>query len=456
MLEASLAAVLEGNGRLLLCSGEPGIGKTRLAQELVVLAGRRGIPAAWGRGVDMAATPPYWPWQQVLLRVAELVDASKVGAAVGVAADLASLLPDPERRGEDADAVGDGSREGRWRLFDAASRFLRASAACDGLVVVLDDLHWADRPSLLLLEHLVHQLEAGDTRLLVLATYRDTETGPGSALGDLLPSLAAGRASERLHMRGLDEDAVGLCLGTVSGREIPSATARVVHELTGGNPFFVQELGRELQEDTGLLVRGPRQPWRMAVPQTVRAAIRRRLDHLSPPCRELLRAASVIGQQFPVGVLAAMVDTPAIVCLDLLDQASAAGLVEPASPPGRYCFVHDLVCDAVEADLASAERVGLHRKAAAAIETFYAGRVEPHLSDLARHWAIAAVAGERDVAAAWTAKAGDEAMRRLAFEEGARLYRLALEVGASDLDEPLNASWEWWRGSVDNEHGQLS
>jgi DNA-binding CsgD family transcriptional regulator/tetratricopeptide (TPR) repeat protein len=254
-------------------------------------------------------------------------------------------------------------------------------------------------------------------------------------LGDLLPGLAAGRASERLHLRGLDEDAVRSQLGAVCGRQVPSGTVRAVHQLTGGNPFFVAELGRELREDTGLLANDLQQPWRLAVPQSVRAAIRRRLDHLSPPCRELLRAASVVGQQFPVGVLAAMVGAPAIACLDLLDEASAAGLVEPASPPGRYRFVHDLVCDAVEADLGSAEQVRLHRKAAEAIEAFYAGRVEPYLSDLARHWAIAAVGGDKGVAAGWVARAGDEAMRRLAFEEGVRLYQLALEVGASDLDE---------------------
>jgi DNA-binding CsgD family transcriptional regulator/tetratricopeptide (TPR) repeat protein len=436
VLEASLTASLDGDGRLLLCYGEPGIGKTRLAQELVTLAGRRGVPAAWGRGVDMAATPPYWPWRQVLVRVAELVAAGKAGAEVGVAADLAPLLPDLGRPVEDIeDAVGGGSREQRWRLFDAASRFLRACAARAGLVVVLDDLHWADRPSVLLLEHLAHQLEAGDTRLLVLATYRDTETGPGSALGDLLPGLAAGRARERLHLRGLDEGAVRARLGAVSGREVPSGTARAVHELTGGNPFFVGELGRELREDPGLLARGPGQPWRVAVPQSVRAAIRRRVDHLLPPCRELLRAASVVGQQFPVGVLAAMVGAPALACLDLLDQAAAAGLVEPTSPPGRYRFVHDLVRDAVEADLAAAERVGLHRKAAEAIEASYAGHLEPYLADLARHWAITAVAGDRDVAAAWAARAGDEAVRRLAFEEGVHLYRLALEVGAGDPGE---------------------
>ncbi len=342
MLRGCLAAALEGKGRLVLCSGEPGIGKTRLAEELVRLAAERGSPAAWGRGLD-TASPPYWPWQQVLGQVSELLDPTRsVGDPGFVAEDLVPLMPELPARLDVKDSAETGQPEGRFRLFDAAIRFLRAAAAPAGLVVVLDDLHSADRPSVLLLLNLVRRLERDDARLLLFAAYRQTDASPGSALGESLPDLVGERASERLDLRGLSEESVRAHLGAVSQKEIADATARRVHQLTGGNPFFVGELGRELRQDTELgrelrrgaeLTPASEQRWRMPVPLSVRAAIRRRLQPLSPACQELLRAAAILGPEFAVGVAAAMLHAPALVCLDLLDEASAAGIVEPVDPP---------------------------------------------------------------------------------------------------------------------------
>ena len=185
-----------------------------------------------------------------------------------------------------------------------------------------------------------------------------------------------------------------------------------MHARTGGNPFYVTEVGRVLVERPDGLGEWP-------VPSGVRGSIRARLARLSPEAVGLLQAASVVGRDFPMTVVADMLEAPEASCLPLLDEAAAAGLVA-TSPYGDHRFVHDLVRDAVEAGLAAAERVRLHRSAAEAVERVHAGRLEPHLSDLARHWAVAAVSGERARAAEWIRRAADEAMRRLGYEEAAR------------------------------------
>jgi predicted ATPase len=166
-----LDAAVAGEPRLVLCGGEPGVGKTRLAEELAELAGVRQLPVLWGRAVEADGSPPYWPWRQVLRSPGRLGGAGRIAADLRVTADLAVLAPEvfPGEEG----AVEAASLEQRFRAFDAVTRFLRELAAPRGLVVVLDDVHWADRPSLLLLGHLVRDLEPG--RLLVLATYRHTE-----------------------------------------------------------------------------------------------------------------------------------------------------------------------------------------------------------------------------------------------------------------------------------------
>jgi DNA-binding CsgD family transcriptional regulator/tetratricopeptide (TPR) repeat protein len=172
----------------------------------------------------------------------------------------------------------------------------------------------------------------------------------------------------------------------------------------------------------------------LTVPAGVRQAIRARLAHLSPETAELLQAASVVGREFPLRLVADMLQASELPCLPLIEEAVAAGLLA-RSAPGDHRFVHDLVRDAVEAGIDPAERVRLHRRAADAVERMHTGRLEPHLSDLARHWAAAAVAGERERASWWITRAAEEAMRRLAYEEAARLYRLALIIGAGDIDD---------------------
>lgn len=416
-LEAALAA----NPRVVLCRGEPGIGKTRMAEELTGLAATRGVPAAWGRAAESSGAPPYWPWRQVLRAVSASVDVSTIANGLGVTVDLGRLAPDVFDA-PSADRGGGGSGEDRFRLFDAVARLLSEITARAPWVIVLDDAHRADYGSLLLLHHVVRTLAR--QRLLVMVNHRDTEPMPDV----LVTGLAREPVTRRIDLRGLGAAAVGKQLAALVGRDVTAAQVQRVHVVTGGNPFFVGEMGWALAGAGPAAAAVP-------VPPTVLQTINERLERLPPKSVWLLRAASIVGREFPVEVVAQMVGEPVLGCLGQLDEAAAAGLVESTATPGQHRFVHVLIRDSIEAGLGTAERVQLHRSAAEAVEQLYAGRLEPHLSDLARHWTSAAVLGDRGRATGWIRRAASEAVSRLAYEEGVRLYRLALDVGGGELDD---------------------
>lgn len=420
-LQECFEAALEGQPGVVLCRGEPGIGKTRLAEELVTLARRRGVPAAWGRGIDSAGAPPYWPWRQVLRALGDVVDLPVIADEKRLTVDLARLAPEVFSRSTEPD--GDpGSKEDRFRQFDAVGRLLRQLALADGLVIVLDDAHWADQASLLLLHHVARTVN--DERLLLMVNYRDTE----QVHGELVAELAGEPVAKQIQLRGLAPPAVARQLASVVGRDVDTADVEHVHVMTGGNPFFVAEIGRTLAERADGASPSPLSP-------SVRDTVSARLTRLSPGCVELLEASSIVGREFPVAVVAAMTGLPVLTCLGILDEAVSGGLVEATSTPGEHRFVHALVRDAIEAHLATPERVRLHRRAAEVVEELHAGHLGPHLFDLARHWAVAAVEGDGARAAHWIQRAGEEAMRRLAYEEAARLFGLAADVGADQLDD---------------------
>lgn len=420
LLEDSLTAVLAGSPRVVLCRGEPGIGKTRLVEALCGLAAARSARTAWGVAVQAAGAPSYWPWQQVLHTIARYVDLPAMAAQDRLTSHVALLAPDLFGAA-DGDPDG-GSSADRFRMFDAVARLLGRVTREQPLVIVLDDAQWADAPSLLLLLHLARSLSG--QRLLVVVAHRDTEVTNHV----LLTELPREPVTEVLPVGGLTIDAVGAQLASLTGGEMAHHEVRRVHERTGGNPFFVAEIGRALAQrrDPG---------GGLPVPASVQNAIAARLSGLSLPTVRLVQAAAVVGRQFRVEVLARMVESPVLHCLTSLDEAVAAGFVEPTSTAAEHRFVHDLVREAVEAGLPTAERVRWHRAAAEVLEELHGDRPERLLSDLARHWAVAAVAGERERAAGWIRRASQEAMRRLAFEEAARLGRLALSVGAGELGD---------------------
>ena len=332
-------------------------------------------------------------------------------------------------------APEDGDRDGdRLRLFDAFQRLLRAAATRSGLLVVLDDLHWADQASVRLLEHVAQDVSS--SRVLMCVTYGPPEPGSGEITADLdaLPAVS------RINLRGLPVGAVRQHLASTSGCAVDAALSARVHALTDGNPLFVSELGRLLAEDVaaGTLIDDR---WPREVPPTVRALVRRRLGRLEPSTRAVLHAAAVVGREFPVAVVAAMVRAPAITCLDELEAAQRAGLVEASGVRGRQRFVHALIRDAVNADLPSSEQALLHRACADALEAAVDREVQP--AAIAGHRAAAELVvptDQRDPADAlraahWAARAAEDAMRRLAWEEAVRLRRLALDLGGSAIGD---------------------
>ncbi|HEV3400856.1 MAG TPA: AAA family ATPase, partial [Acidimicrobiales bacterium] len=406
-LAAWLAAARGGRGRLVLCSGEAGIGKTRLAQELsgIALAGGTGV--VWGRCVEAEGAPGFWPWRQV----------------------LRSLGADPDRV-----LTGDvESPEDRFGVFEEVSEVVRGAAPASGLVVILDDVHWADEPSLLVLRHLSDHVAV--TRLRVLATFRDVE--PASALPRVLPELLRSSAVERLNLRGFDLSEVREQLSRMTAVDAAGeGQARAVLDVTGGNPLFVREVVRAMADGT----------WRPdRPPRTVLDVVAARLDRVSAPCRGLVQVAAVVGRDFSLALVARALDQPVEQCLPVVDEAIAHGLVQPVGDLGDHRFVHALTREAVEASLTTSERAALHRAVARAIEAHFAGDLSEHLSEIARHWAELAPYGEAETARSWAIRAAEDAVERLATKRapGCTALRWPCRQRPCPTSSGAAFSWRW-------------
>ena len=421
VVRESFDDALDQRPRIALCHGEPGIGKTRMGEELLTLAAEREVASAWGIAVDGSGTPPYWPWRQVLRTIGNVIDLPALSGRYRLEQDLSRLAPDIFTSRDDMSPTGETSQD-RFRQFDAVSRLLRQVTLQRPFVIVLDDMHWADHASLLLLQHLGRTLS--DEPLLLMVSYRDTEHVHAAVFAELLREPV----TREVRLAGLPAGSVARQLASIIGSDVADEDARRIHQLTGGNPFFVQEMGRVLEDRKA----GHSSP---AVPASVLDAIAGRLARLTPASVTLLRAGSIIGRAFSTAVVAAMLTLPVPECHAPLDEACAAGLVEPGDSPGEHLFAHALIRDAIAAGLGTPERVRLHRCAADAIEELYGTDLSLHLFDLARHWTFAAVQGDRLRASGWIERAGEEAMRRLGYEESARLFRLAIDVGGGELDE---------------------
>ena len=397
-------AASAGRARIALLAGEPGIGKTRLAEEFAERLGASGFASAWGRAWEGDGAPPFWLWVQVF-RSLPVHDPFQTAGTEG------------------ASASGGDAAAARFKLFDHAVGLLADETAGRPAVVILDDLHWADEPSLLFLRFLANDTRA--LRLLVVGTYRPAETTAGGALAEVIADL--NRDALRIELSGLPEDACGRLIEATTGAETSPGMARAVHRRTAGNPFFVRELARLLASQGRMdPARGPQGDLDLGVPEGVREVIERRVARLAQPTETALSAAAVLGQEFEVAVLSEML---AETTLPALDEAASARLVEPVEGvTGRFRFSHALVRDALYTDLPGTVRVDLHRRAAEAIERLAGDSVDEHVAELADHSLRAVPAVDPATAARFAERAGHRALSRMAYEEAVGHFARALET----------------------------
>ena len=425
-LLAGLEDAAGGAGRLFLLAGDPGIGKSRLAGEAAARARDRGFKVAWGRCWEAGGAPAYWPWVQALRAVVrgagreELVPQLGAGApfVTQLVAEVAEILPE----------VGPpppmGAEAARFGLFDAVAAFLRNAGAGQPLMVVLDDLHAADAPSILLLRFVAREL--GEARVLVLGAYRDMELDRGHPLAVALAELSREAATRHVRLSGLDEAGVARLIREVTGVMPGEGVAAAVHRDTEGNPLFVGEVARLLAAE-GRLERAGDPGMGLAVPEGIRAVVGRRVARLPERCGRVLGLASVFGREFWLPPLERLCGAGAGELLDSLDDGIAAGLVAAVpGAPGRLRFSHALIRDALYEGIPAGQRLRLHLQAGQALEAFYQPDLDPHLAELARHFVEAAVVGEAGKAVGYAERAGHRALALLAYEEAARLFKMAL------------------------------
>src|SRR6266699_1803799 len=425
-LRAGMEDAVAGSGRFFLVVGEAGIGKTRLVEELAREAAARGHLVLWGRCWESEGAPPYWPWIQVIrayLRIAHSEGLPRVAGGAG-ASYLAQLVPELAGIQSPGPSVPPQSEHARFYLFDAVATFLRSRPDHTPLVLVFDDLQWADTPSLLLLQFLVHELR--DTAMLVVATYREMEARQNPNVADILGALA--RDGRHLPLRGFGEEEVALFIEGKTGRSASAALVRAVHRETEGNPFFVDEI-------VHLLVGGAPERWdatiarRLPVPQGVREAIRRRLAPLPAPCKDALTLASVVGREFGLGALQRACGLGADALLEVLRPALGREiLVRDPRTAGRYRFAHALIRETIYEELGAAERARLHGRIGEVLEALHEMDPTPHLATLAHHFLEAVPAGGAEKAITYSTRAARYAEASLAYEDAAVLFERALEV----------------------------
>jgi tetratricopeptide (TPR) repeat protein len=416
-LRAAVEESASGRGSLVLLAGEPGIGKTRLASALADHAAAAGHRVAWARGWDGGGAPAFWPWVQVVRAVAADRDDDELRADLGAGARwVAQLAPELRERLGLPEAGDLESEQARFALFDAVTVFLRNAAQREPLLVLLDDLHTADLPSLLLLAFLARSL--GESRVVAVTTHHEAGPRRGSEVEAVFGELT--RFGRRVELTGLGHDDLRALVVHRSGAEPSEELLRSLEALTDGNPFYSDEVVRLLVAQGR--VSEPVDRSRLPLPDSIRDAIRRRLLPLSPEAREALDAAAVEGHAFRLATLERATGTPRAVVLARLEEALAVQLIDEApGPAGSFRFGHGLIRETLYGDLPATRRALLHIAVGDALE-----RTDASEAELAHHFVEGAAAGDPARALEHAERAGHEALAALAYERAAELFDAAL------------------------------
>ncbi len=438
-LKAVLETALAGQGAMVMLAGEPGIGKSRLAKEFTVYAGLRGAQILNGRCFESEASIPYHPFIQAIQQYVRTRPVEDLQKELGSdAPEIARMVSEVRQRIPDiAEVPPQEGETDRLRMFDSVCNFIRNAARANPVVLVLDDLQWADKSSLAMLRHVTRGI-ASD-RVIILGCYRDVELEENHPLVEAIAELRREPFYQRIAVRGLPFDDVHALMSTLGEQQVPLEFVREVHRATEGNPLFIEEILRNLIEEGELVLEegqwaskgGGLPAW--DIPEGIRGIVKRRLGRLSDECLSILTPASAMPSGFTFGVLKEVTGEDEDRLLDLLDEALRAQVIRErkdadSRATGTYELSHTALRQTIYGELSAPRRVRLHRQLGEAIERVYESSLEPHMADLAYHFYRAAAEGDVDRAIDYGRRAGERAMALLAYEEAARSYRLALRA----------------------------
>ncbi len=433
-LETIWQRATSGRPQLLFVAGEPGIGKTRLSLEFARARAEEGAAILMGCS-DEESLVPYQPFVESLnwyIRACDESDLRTQVSAAGGGAELGAFVPELRRRMPDLDSSPAMSPEAqRYRLFEAVTAMLSTASRREPLLLIFDDLHWADKTTLLLLRHVMRS--AGAARFAIITTYRESELTRSHPLADMLTTLRGEHNVTRLSLRGLDVATIGGLVAGMVGRDAPPQLARFVAESTEGNPFFATEMLRHLKESGAIGQLAPEgrgmEISRLGLPEGVKEVVGRRLSRLSEACNRVLSVAAAMGREFDIAILQQVAGLSEDEVIDALEQAARAQLVgEPQEAHGRFAFTHALIRETLYGELSSPRRVRLHSRLAEALELLAQERaLPPRLAELAYHFTQSASAGSIDKAVEYSTRAGEQAADALAHEEAIRLFGMALQ-----------------------------
>jgi class 3 adenylate cyclase/tetratricopeptide (TPR) repeat protein len=427
LLVARLDAARQGHGGLVLISGDAGVGKTRLAHELCVEARDKGMLVLTGRAFDTEGLPPYHA----------VVDAVRVHLRGHGPEDLRAILQDdagllgklaPDLPGTLADDVTAPTltpEAERFRLFEAITRTLFRIVAATPGVLLLDDLHWADGATVHLLEHVARRVSAAP--LLILATYRDVGLAESHPLSSLAYEAARASMGERVALAPLSRDDAASLAAHILGEPLPKEAADALYASAEGNPFFTEELVRQMHGDTDLTAH---EAMRWDVPDSVRHVILRPLDRLNEQTRDLLTCCAALGRDLTLARLAAVTGATTDEVVEALDEALRAHVLREEGD--GYAFAHPLISEAVYQSLRAPRRQRIHRTIASALEQLYEDEVGSHVQELAHHF-LESAKGGIDVrkAVEYARRAAAQAANVYAYDAAAAYYRRAAEAVTS-------------------------
>jgi tetratricopeptide (TPR) repeat protein len=440
-LRRFLERARSGHGSLAMIGGEPGVGKTRITEELVAEARRHGFLTLTGHCYEMEGAPPYIPFVEIIESAVRIVEPDALLSALGDSApEVAKLMPELRHTFPDIPTPPQlPPEQERRRMFNGVLSFISRASQAQPLLIVLEDLHWTDDPSLLLLQHFANRLH--DMPVLLFGTYRDTELDVAPSLAKTLEDLLRQRLAHDVLLRRLSEDGVTAMLRGRSGQEPPTRLVKSIYKETEGIPFFVEEVFKHFAEEGRLF--DAKGQWQtnleideLDVPRGVLLVIGHRLERVSEECRRILARAAVIGRGVSFGLLNLVIELDEDTLFDAIEEGERARLIATVTRQGedRITFAHEYIRQTLLNGLSTPRQRRLHLRTAEAIEKLYAGTLQQHAADLAYHFYQTGDNPEKIIK--YSVLAAERSTAQTAYEDAVEQYQRALR--ALELHKPVD------------------